>query len=68
MCLLSKQIRSVFNRWYWDVDLKEIYNFHQLGKSWCYEEGMDEEMWSLIFLDIPVKHFFITVINVVGGE
>lgn len=32
---------------YWDVDLKEIYNFHQLGKSWCYEEGMDEEMWDL---------------------
>lgn len=47
-CVFCQNKLEVFSiNDYWDVDLKEIYNFHQLGKSWCHEEGIDEEMWEL---------------------
>jgi restriction system protein len=34
---------------YWDVDLKEIHNFHQLDKKWYNEYGVDEDSWELDF-------------------
>ncbi|MBW8524514.1 restriction endonuclease [Chryseobacterium chendengshani] len=48
-CIFCKNELEVYSLHdYWDVDLKEIYTFHQLDKKlWNDELGIDKDMWEL---------------------